>query len=490
MLSAAPSPNQAAEASLELQDIQGVIVSGYGHLSHSKYLFLHIEDAEKAKGWLRSLLQRQQITSSEWGDTKPHRAVNLALTWTGVQKLGGSEDLLQSFAKEFIEGMTEPNRSRQLGDVGMHAPTQWEQPWQPGAETIDLLLILQTSKTDLDAFYEEHQAPLEPSGLQLITVETGAVPLSHKEHFGFHDSISQPVLEGSPQAQKTRCNPQDLIKSGEFVLGYLNEDGNYPSTPTMADSGCAAIAQDQNQALSLLPETALKDFGRNGSYLVFRKIAQDVAGFRKYFQDSFSTPEEGQRMAAKIVGRWPSGAPLVQAPDADPLRDNDDTNNGLADSNDFIYRPEDPQGLRCPFSSHIRRTNPRDSLGQDAEESLKDVRRRRLLRRGAVYGDPLPEGVTEDDGTPRGLLFFCINANIRRQFEFVQQGWVNAPTFNGLYDERDPLVGYNPDGNHRTMIVPQDPLSKSLSLPNFVTLKGGAYFFLPSLSALKFLAAL
>jgi Dyp-type peroxidase family len=484
MQSTEPSQTQAAAASLELQDIQGMIVSGYGHLSHSQYLFLGIEDAGKAKAWLRSLLQRQQITSSQRRiDTKPPQAVNLAVTWTGVQTLGSSEDLLQSFPKEFIEGMTEPNRSRQLGDFGINAPTQWEHPWQPEAEPIDLLLILQATEADLEPLSEQYQAQLALNGLKLLTLETGDIPLHHKEHFGFHDSISQPVIEGSPQESKSRCNAQDLIKAGEFVLGYLNEDGNYPPTPTVA------IAQDQTQALSLLPETALKDFGRNGSYLVFRKIAQDVAGFRKYFQESFGTPEEGERMAAKVVGRWPSGAPLVQAPEADPLKDHDDTNDVLADSNDFIYRPEDAQGLRCPFSSHIRRTNPRDSLGQDAEESIKDTRRRRLLRRGAVYGEFLPEGVTEDDGTSRGLLFFCINANIRRQFEFVQQGWVNAPTFNGLYNERDPLVGYNPDGSNRTMIVPQCPLSKSLSLPNFVTLKGGAYFFLPSLSALGFLAA-
>jgi Dyp-type peroxidase family len=483
MQSTEPSQTQAS-VNLELQDIQGIIVSGYGHLSHSKYLFLGIEDAGKAKAWLRSLLQRQQITSSQRRiDTRPLQAVNLAVTWSGVQTLGGSEDLLQSFPKEFIEGMTEPNRSRQLGDFGINAPTQWEHPWQPNAEPIDLLLILQATETDLEPLSEQYQAQLALNGLKLLTLETGDIPLNHKEHFGFHDSISQPVIEGKPQGSNSRPNPQDLIKAGEFVLGYLNEDGNYPPTPTVA------IAQDQTQVLSLLPETALKDFGRNGSYLVFRKIAQDVAGFRKYFQESFSTPEEGERMAAKMVGRWPSGAPLVQAPEADPLKDYDDTNDGLADSNDFIYRPEDAQGLRCPFSSHIRRTNPRDSLGQNAEESIKDTRRRRLLRRGAVYGDFLPEGVTEDDGTPRGLLFFCINANIRRQFEFVQQGWVNAPTFNGLYNERDPLVGYNPDGSNRTMIVPQDPLSKSLSLPNFVALKGGAYFFLPSLSALGFLAA-
>ncbi len=478
MLSTETSQNPSV-ASLDFSDIQGIIVSGYGHLSHSKYLFLRIEDVVKAKGWLRSLLQHQRITSAQW-TAKPTCAVNLALTYAGLQTLGASADLLQSFSKEFVEGMTEPNRSRQLGDLGTNAPAHWEYPWQPDIK-VDLLLILQATAADFHSLYDEYQTQLEPSGLELLAVETGYIPADSKEHFGFHDSISQPIIEGSPQETKI-CGIQDLIKAGEFILGYLNEDGNYPATPTVAAS------QDQAHCLSLLPETALKDFGRNGSYVVFRKMAQDVAGFRRYFQDTFSTPEERLLMMSKVVGRWPSGAPLVQAPKADPLGDRSPANDFLADSNNFTYRPEDPQGFRCPFSSHIRRTNPRDSLGQDAEESIKSSRRRRLLRRGVVYGDSLPEGVTEEDGQPRGLLFFCINANIRRQFEFVQQSWVNAPTFNGLYDERDPLVGYNPDGSPRTMVISQDPLSRSLSLPNFVTLKGGAYFFLPSFSALNFLA--
>jgi Dyp-type peroxidase family len=470
----------STDDSLDFSDIQGIIVSGYGHLSHSKYLFLRIEDAVKAKEWLRSLLQHQRITSSLWTE-KPPFAVNFALTYTGLQTLGASAELLQSFSKEFVEGMTEPNRTRQLGDLGINAPIHWESPWQPEA-TVDLLLILQATAVDLNSLYDEYHAQLEPSGLSLLAVETGYIAADSKEHFGFHDSISQPVIEGSPQQTET-CSDRDLIKAGEFILGYLNEDGNYPSTPTVP------VSQDRSHSLTLLPETSLKDFGRNGSYLVFRKMAQDVAGFRRYFQDTFATPEERLLMMSKIVGRWPSGAPLVQAPEADPLGDRSPTNDCLADSNDFTYRPEDSQGFRCPFSSHIRRTNPRDSLGQDTEESIKSSRRRRLLRRGVVYGDPLPEGILEDDGQPRGLLFFCINANIRRQFEFVQQSWVNTPTFNGLYDERDPLVGYNPDGSLRTMVIPQEPLSRRLNLPNIVTLKGGAYFFLPSFSALNFLAA-
>ena len=183
----------------------------------------------------------------------------------------------------------------------------------------------------------------------------------------------------------------------------------------------------------------------------------------------------------KMIGRWPSGASLVDAPDSDP---NDPI---LARRNGFSYRDRDPQGFRCPFASHIRRTNPRDSLGDNPEDAIKSAQRRRIVRRGAMYGPVLPAGQYHSDGKSRGLLFFCINANIRRQFEFIQQSWVNNPNFHGLNNERDPLIGINPDGSARTMTVP-DPLGRqSLNLPNFVSVKGGAYFFLPSISALKFL---
>ncbi|NJN24258.1 MAG: hypothetical protein HC810_07565 [Acaryochloridaceae cyanobacterium RL_2_7] len=219
--------------------------------------------------------------------------------------------------------------------------------------------------------------------------------------------------------------------------------------------------------------------------MVYRKMEQDVAGFNQYFQETFDSPAEAQKMAAKTVGRWPSGVSLVDSPEYDP---------GLPESqyirNDFGYRDRDPDGSRCPFAAHVRRLNPRDSQGDNKEDALKSAQRRRIIRRGTIYGDRLPAGQTEPDHIRRGLHFFCINANIRRQFEFLQQSWVNNPKFHGLYEERDPLIGVNPDNSNRMMTIPEEEGAKTLSLPNFVHIKGGEYFFIPSLSAIKFLAHL
>ncbi|HEY9828141.1 MAG TPA: hypothetical protein V6D19_22110, partial [Stenomitos sp.] len=389
-------------------------------------------------------------------------------------------------APEFIEGMSNPNRVRQLGDFGINAPEHWEYPWQVDSPSVDVLVILEATADSIENLSASLQAELAEAGLQLLAKESGYLPPDSKEHFGFHDSISQPIIEGSPQASKlTRLNStQDVIKAGEFILGYLNEDGNYPLTPTVP------VAQDPHHCLPIVAETSLKDFGRNGSYFVYRKLAQDVAGFRRHFHEQYPDAAERDLMMAKTVGRWPSGAPLTLAPDQDPLANGSPTDDWLQDSNNFLYGPEDAQGMRCPFGAHIRRTHPRDSLLPDPADSLVSSRRRRLLRRGVLYGDPLPLGELHNDGHSRGLLFFCLNASIRRQFEFVQQSWVNAPTFNGLYNERDPLIGVMPDGGDRRMVIPKTPLCAQLNLPNFVTLKGGAYFFLPSLSALRFLATI
>jgi Dyp-type peroxidase family len=475
---------------LELKEIQGMVVSGYAQLTQTRYLFLHIDDPGATKHWLKDQLQYHHITfAARTRDPltgqpiSPPQAINLAFTYSGLKSLGAPKELLQSFPPEFIEGMQAPHRAQQLGDLGINAPEHWEELWQRTTPSVDLLLVLQAKPKTIEALYQQYQDQLAAAGCQLLAVESGYLPLDSREHFGFHDSISQPFIEGSPQAKRfgALSSPQDLIKAGEFILGYLNEDGNYPSTATVP------MRQDPQHCLPLVPETSFKDFGKNGSYLVFRKLEQDVVGFRQYL-NQFNSPEMQQRTAAKMVGRWPSGAPLTLAPDQDPHWDENPDNDWLGDSNRFSYRAEDPDGFRCPLGAHIRRMNPRDSLGSDPEESFISSRRRRLLRRGSIYGERLPEGVPSSDNQPRGLLFFCINANIRRQFEFVQQTWINNPTFHGRYNERDPIIGYNPDGSERTMTIPQTPLCQHLNLPNFVTLKGGAYFFLPSLSALNFLA--
>ena len=239
---------------------------------------------------------------------------------------------------------------------------------------------------------------------------------------------------------------------------------------------------DRNGVLPLASAHA-RDFARNGSYLVLRQLAQNVSGFWR-FLDSAVSGWEGDRvrnreqLAAQFVGRQLDGTPLA-APAAASRNDNE---FGFADN---------PLGARCPIGAHIRRANPRDSLPfRDARSSLSVTNRHRILRRGRVYGAPLSDPLAATDEGERGLLFTCLNADIGRQFEAIQHGWINDPTFGGLYNEQDPLVGSQPTGGG-SLTIGTSPVRRRLhGIPRFVTVRGGGYFFLPSLSALRFLSAL
>jgi deferrochelatase/peroxidase EfeB len=188
-----------------------------------------------------------------------------------------------------------------------------------------------------------------------------------------------------------------------------------------------------------------------------------------------------------MVGRWPGGAPLTLSPDRD--------DPALAEANDFGYFHEDPVGTGCPVGAHVRRTNPRDSLdpGPGTDKSLAINRRHRLLRRGREYGQALsPEAALTESlaaDEQRGLHFICLNGNIARQFEFVQNTWLNNPKFAGLYDDSDPLVGQSePYGG--TFTMPSATVRRRVTgMPRFIKVRGGAYFFLPGLTALRRLAS-
>jgi Dyp-type peroxidase family len=286
----------------------------------------------------------------------------------------------------------------------------------------------------------------------LYRQECAAMP-SGREHFGYRDGIGQPAIEG---IVTPGSNPQEApLKAGEFVLGYPDEAGALPPLP-------------QPQVL-----------GRNGSYVAFRKLHQNVAAFREFLAQQSSSPAEAELLAAKMVGRWRSGAPLALAPE----HDDPELGADVSRRNDFLYYDDDPKGLKCPLGSHIRRMNPRDQF----KHELVDVRRHRVLRRGLAYGPALPEGALADDGADRGVLFLFIGANLGRQFEFVQTEWINQGTFIGTPAEKDPVIGPN-DGTG-VFTIPQQPIRQRLhGLPQFVTVRGGEYFFLPGLRALRWLA--
>ena len=225
--------------------------------------------------------------------------------------------------------------------------------------------------------------------------------------FGFKDGLHNPHVERSGPAGS---GAEASIKPGEFVLGYPDERGETANVPIPAE------------------------LRRNGTFVAIRKFHMDVAAFRRYLRAQASSPEEEELIAAKMVGRWRSGAPLVLAPDRDDAKLGTDGNR----NNDFSYA-DDMKGLKCPFSAHIRRVNPRDALKND----IVAVNLHHFLRRGTNYGSPLPEGVLEDDGAERGGVFLLIGAHLGRQFEFVQSQWVTDGNFISHGTEQDPLIGNN-----------------------------------------------
>lgn len=464
----------------ELKNIQGIIISGYGHLPNAEYQFLTISETGPAKKWLASILT--QITTAHRPDDgkgkkkKPGCALNIAFTYPGFKALGLT--LVNEFSQEFVEGIMEPHRTRRLGDDGNSAPELWDIK----ENEVHVMLIIQAPNLkERDDFSNKLSLEYANYGIKLVRKEYGNQPDNNKEHFGFTDSISQPFIEHSPATPK---GTQSCIRAGEFILGYHNQYELLPSTPTVKNT------DDRNNCLaSLSTNNNLKDFGCNGSYVVFRKLYQDVAGFNRYLDLNTKNEAHKALVAAKFVGRWPSGTPLVNAPDTDiPRPEKEDKNN-------FFFMNNDAKGLSCPIASHIRRTNPRDSLANDPEQSVETVKRHRLLRRGIQYGPPFLGG-SVDDGQDRGILFLCVNADIKRQFEFVQQTWINNPKFGDMYNDRDPITGNNFDpkadnaGKEYNMTIPSSIRERFTGIPRFVQVKGGGYFFLPSIPALCYLAGI
>ncbi|MBW4469891.1 MAG: Dyp-type peroxidase [Stenomitos rutilans HA7619-LM2] len=479
-------------STLELQDIQGIIVRGYSNLEAASFVLLSIQNAVSARHWLGSLVDRIQNGHDRPSDT----CLNLAFTCDGLKALGLDQATLDTFSTEFREGMTPPYKSRVLGDHGDNAPALWD--WGSGIHSPSIHIMLMLYAADegkLISFYDELANAFGSGGVALIRkLDTFMLKDEHggfREHFGFRDAIGQPIVEG---LSKTG-SPDNTIKAGEFILGYPNEYGLLTETPTVS-------AQRDRQ--NLLPEgqngPEEHDLGRNGSYVVFRQLGQKVQAFWQFLDgvtqqsDGTSDPKARVQLASKIVGRWPSGTPLVQAPDRDQSK--------LGDKNEFAYHHADPHGFKCPLGAHIRRSNPRDSLDPQpgTPKSIAINKTHRLLRRGRTYGKPVADSLNPQDMLKaeetgeRGIHFICISANIARQFEFVQQTWLNNPKFNGLYSDTDPLVGDRAPGGVGTANAftaqAQPVRNRVMGLPNFVVVRGGAYFFLPSIRACRYLASL
>ncbi len=471
---------------LETEDIQGIILRGYPALEAANYLLLKINNNAGAKQWLKVITGR--ITP---GHIRPqHTAVQIAFTFEGLKQLGLKRETLDTFPLELEDGMTTPHKQLFLGDFGNNDPDKWEWGGRNNDVVHILVMLYAIDPAAMDNLYGEMKKQFEEHGLTEIKRLDTSVLSQRKEHFGFRDGIAQPTIEGLER----KDSPENTVAAGEFILGYKNSYGQYTDIPWIPD---------ETNAVKTLPASVVTpgtlDLGRNGSYLIFRQLKQDVLLFWNYMNeatavDGTSKNNDMIRLASKMVGRWPSGAPVTVCPEMD--------NTDMKDKDDFGYHQSDHEGLKCPVGSHVRRTNPRDTLDMDKDASVHIVNKHRLLRRGRSYGKPVCESLAPEDMLKvqhaegeRGLHFICFNADISRQFEFVQNAWVNNPKFANFYDERDPVIGNhnNPYDKKKlgTFSLPQNGLRKRYNnIPEFVTTTGGAYFFMPGIKALHYLSSI
>lgn len=490
---------------LDFDDVQGLVRFGFGGMHRACFYIVRIKEVAAARSWLASA----HVTTARTLDPPPSSALQIAFSFEGLKTLGVPDEVLAGFAPEFQSGMTgEDSRSRRLGDVGANDPVLWR--WGARERTPHLAVMMYGK----EGFMQQCEAEFKGPSWDVAFETLERLPTSYLgdvEPFGFADGISQPAIdwEGKRKPVGDQVEYSNVVTLGEFLLGYLNEYNEYTDRPLLEPTTRGAA-----ELLPALDQTNKKDLARNGSYLVMRQLEQDVRGFWQFVDKAAgSNSDECTKLAEAMVGRAMSGTPLV------PLRlqpidgvGHDEKDRAY---NQFTY-DDDPAGARCPLGSHIRRSNPRNAdfpnpvkglishllqtfgFGRKGirDDLMSPTRFHRLLRRGREYGERLtPQDALQPappDESERGLHFICLNSNIARQFEFVQGAWLMSTKFNGLSEESDPLMGNRepikgcPVTNTFSRPRENGLRERVDGLPQFITVRGGAYFFLPSLRALRY----
>ena len=518
---------------LDLHDIQGNVLKSYARqgFSYARYVLFGIDDPARGRMFVRNLVPLV-TTAAPWarpgmdgeGTPRPRATTNIAFSYHGLKRVGLPEKSLHSFPEDFSMGMRE--RGEILGDTGSNACEHWDPVWNKSDGRVDIWLSIngQTPEAIEERYAEireilaktnggvvqlaghrsdngEENLPYQDAGV--LRDESGNP--TPKEHFGYVDGIINPYFKGTltepmyllGAGKPTRNSPESLsgwepLETGEFILGHRDESFELPKAPVP------------------------RSLSYNGSYLVYRKLHQNVGSFNNYIeQQGKQLPDGAEQVAAKFAGRWRNGAPITTFPtrrEADLfMQEVAQARQDLAASDGeqdkarekyvkllgklvgFNY-DDDLAGSRCPLGAHVRRTNPRGALEFGVKGAFDTpgalTNRRRLLRRGLPYGES--DRNSGDDGN-HGIIFMCIGASIERQFEFVQQQWINYGNDFKLSNEKDPLAG-NPEneGGQGTgrMIFPATPGSGEAphfcsGIPRFIETRGGGYFFLPSLTALR-----
>jgi Dyp-type peroxidase family len=421
-----------------------------------RHFILRIDRADGAKDFIGKLVSGDesispQITGAAQWQEKPSYCVNIGLTYPGLKalQLQSGFSFSSAYFQSFIDGAAA--RSKDLGYSGESAPDRWQ--GKLGTDEAHILLSLHAQDRDVLAAISDRLRNLfsQDAAIQELAHFDGERLADDRVHFGFKDGIAQPVIEGVPTARKIPAK-ESVIPACRFVL---IEDPNrtpYYEIPTP------------------------HELGLNGSFVAFQVLEQNVAGFDRFLQQQAATISP-ELLAAKMCGRWRNGVPLDLSPETDTQIDEDRLN-------DFDY-DEDRQGLRCPVGSHIRRTNPRRSKIQG------DVDIHRMVRRGMPYGPPYDPN-SPDDGIARGLLGMFIGTSLNLQFEFVMTEWVDRGDFSGFLapSSKDPLLGnHTPESSEFEIpIAGEETALKVAGFQQFVTTRGGTYCFLPSITALKYIA--
>jgi len=492
---------------LDLFDIQGNVIRAYGRFSFpvARYVLLRIDDGAEGRRFVDAVTRRV-TTSVDWGNApgqvpKPKVAVNIAFTYAGLKALGLPRASLAGFPAEFVMGMKK--RKDILGDDGPSAPEHWDPVWR-GDQVHMLVTLNAQSPQDLEDGWRWLEDVTAARGGKVVILRghrgpAGADDLPYqeakavyengkptpKEHFGYADGISDPVFEGMPGRTsqsvigrgKQTDNGWEPLATGEFLLGHLDEAQEYPKAP---------------QPFSL---------SKNGSFMVYRKLHENVGSFNALLdREAKAYPGGRELLAAKLVGRWrDNGAPLVDAPDQkSKLAWDERFGRASPQEQDRMLSgytfDKDPHGARCPFAAHVRRINPRASLETtkgafDTPGALAN--RRRILRRGLPYGEVTDP--TRDDGE-HGIVIMMVNASIERQFEFVQQQWINYGNDFFAGNDKEAILGNHSEELPSRMVLPVEPDSDDApyfvrNIPRLVETRGGDYFFVPGMTALRMIAA-
>jgi len=504
------------QSAVDYSDVQGIVRWGFAQMSEAVYLLLNVRNPQAARTWLA----QAPVTTALERSPLPSTALQVAFTRQGLEALEVPAHVLTGFSAEFLSGMTgNANRSRRLGDEGANAPEHWQ--WGAPGRVPHVVVMLFAQPGLLDGLLKSIQGAWFQEGFNEIGRLTTS-DLAGREHFGFIDGISQPQIDWNRTRKVTVNGNQldygNLACLGEFLLGYPNEYARYTDRPLLdpGDTDAAELPDAEDQP-------GKKDLGRNGTYVVIRQLRQDVRGFWQYVDDATrSIHQTGFGLAEALVGRaMEDGAPLV------PLSRTAIAGVGAAGNeakreqdirlNQFDYS-SDPDGMLCPIGAHIRRGNPRtpDLPGHPSglfsklarmlgfgdtslhEDLAASVRFHRVLRRGREFGPGLSPGEAVQPAPPgdpeRGLQFIALNANIERQFEFVQNAWMARTKFDGLTEESDPLLGNREPVQGcpftDTFSMPQagSVRKRVMEMPQFITVCGGAYFFLPGIRALRYLS--